>query len=657
MRRIVLAYSGGLDTSVAIRWLAEQYGAEIVAVTLDLGQGRELPTSASGRWRLARSAPTSIDAREEFAREYILPALQAGRGLRRSLPAGDGARRGRSSPSTSSRSPAWKRATAIAHGCTRQGQRSGRARRLGPGARARHQGDRAGANVGHVAAQTHRIRARAQHPVSRRRWPAPTAPTPTCGGGRSSAACSRTRGLEPPDDIYTLTRAPQRLPGRAGVLDIEFEAGVPVRANGIEMPLLELIESLDTIAGSHGVGRIDMVENRLVGIKSREVYEAPAAVVLHAAHRELENLVIARDLRADQARARPASTPTLVYNGLWFSQTREAIDAFVRTIQPRVTGAVRLKLFKGDCRVVGRKSPFALYDQALATYDAGDDVRSRRDRGLHQDLGPADRDRGPQSGGAARRGGALTWRTSGPDDSTAIPTPRCSSSARRSGSTGACSKTTSRGSVAWAEALERAGVLSAADGAAIRGRARRDPRRRRRRRGFLHRRGGGERRGRARLRRARAVAAGRRRRPAPAHRPVAQRAGLARSAALPEAPHSAAAAAGCARSSACLPNRRRGAGDALMPSYTHLRRAQPILAAHFFLAHAAALRRDHARLRRRASTKSTSCRSARARLPAPAIRSTSMPWPPRSASPASSPTASTRPAIATSSRPSCTRPR
>jgi argininosuccinate synthase len=168
-----------------------------------------------------------------------------------------------------------------------------------------------------------------------------------------------------------LTRPAEECPDAPAYIEIGFDAGVPVTANGIEMPLLELIESLDTIAGSHGVGRIDMVENRLVGIKSREVYEAPAAIVLHTAHRELEKFVIARDLeriKHDLAR----TYADLVYNGLWFSQTREAIDAFVRTIQPRVTGSVRLKLFKGDCHIVGRKSPYALYDQALATYEAGD---------------------------------------------------------------------------------------------------------------------------------------------------------------------------------------------------------------------------------------------------------------------------------------------
>jgi argininosuccinate synthase len=137
------------------------------------------------------------------------------------------------------------------------------------------------------------------------------------------------------------------------------------------MPLPELIHSVSTIAGVHGVGRIDMVENRLVGIKSREVYEAPAAVVLHAAHRELEGIVMPKDLLR-MKRELGAKYADLVYNGLWFTPMREAIDAFVGTIQPTVTGEVRLRLSKGECRVVGRRSPYALYDHSLATYDAGD---------------------------------------------------------------------------------------------------------------------------------------------------------------------------------------------------------------------------------------------------------------------------------------------
>jgi len=137
------------------------------------------------------------------------------------------------------------------------------------------------------------------------------------------------------------------------------------------MSLVELIQSLETIAGDHGVGRVDMVENRLVGIKSREIYEAPAATVLHTAHRELQQLVISRDLERF-ARLVSGQYADLIYNGLWFTPLREALDAFVDKVQERATGVVRLKLFKGDCLVVGRTSPYALYDQGLATYEAGD---------------------------------------------------------------------------------------------------------------------------------------------------------------------------------------------------------------------------------------------------------------------------------------------
>jgi len=187
--------------------------------------------------------------------------------------------------------------------------------------------------------------------------------------------------VEPPEDAYALTRPPQHGPDQPAYVEIEFEAGVPVRTNGVEMTFLELVESLEIIAGAHGVGRIDMLENRLVGIKSREIYEAPAAVPLHIAHQELEKLVIARDLeriKHDLSRV----YADLIYNGLWFSHTREAIDALVKSIQPRVTGAIRLKLFKGDCRVVGRKSPFAIYDRALASYESSDQFDPRAVEGF-----------------------------------------------------------------------------------------------------------------------------------------------------------------------------------------------------------------------------------------------------------------------------------
>jgi argininosuccinate synthase len=176
---------------------------------------------------------------------------------------------------------------------------------------------------------------------------------------------------EAPEDVYTLTKSPAYAPSIPAYVEIGWHNGVPAIVNGVEMPLVDLIDSLETIAGVHGVGRIDMVENRLVGIKSREIYEAPAAVLLHQAHRELEGLVIPKHLQRLKQRL-SQDYADLVYDGLWFSPTRAAIDAFVQNIQPRVTGEIRLKLYKGHSLVVGRKSPFALYDRGLATYDEGD---------------------------------------------------------------------------------------------------------------------------------------------------------------------------------------------------------------------------------------------------------------------------------------------
>ncbi len=369
MERIVLAYSGGLDTSVAIPWLAERFNAEIVAVTLDLGQGRELADVRERALAIGAVRCHVIDARDEFIRDYILPALQAGAIYEDRYPLATALGR----PLIASKIveiAKMEGATAIAHGCTgKDNDQMGldiSARALEPSikviAPARMWGMSRSAEIEYARSRDIPVPAGAdnQYSTDANLW------------GRSiECGVIEDPWAEPPDDIYTLTRSPQACPDQPAYLEIEFERGVPIRANGIEMSMIELIESLETIAGAHGVGRIDMVENRIVGIKSREIYEAPAAVVLHTAHRELEKLVVTRDLdRLKQELSRAYAD--LVYNGLWFSPTREAIDAFVATVQPRVTGSVRLKLFKGDCRVVGRKSLFALYDHGLATYDSAD---------------------------------------------------------------------------------------------------------------------------------------------------------------------------------------------------------------------------------------------------------------------------------------------
>ena len=369
MEKIILAYSGGLDTSVAIPWLAERFDADIIAVTMDLGQGKELDDVRERALAVGAKRAHVIDLREEFARDYILPALQAGAlyegkyplatALGRPLIAKHLVEIGRIEGSKT-----------IAHGCTGKGNDQVRidvsARALEPQVKviapARIWGLTRPEEIQYAKERNIPVPATVDSPYS----------TDSNLWGRSiECGCLEDPWCEPPDDIYTLTKSPAEAPDRAAYVEIEFEKGVPVKINGVAMGLVELISSLETIAGAHGVGRLDMVENRLVGIKSREIYEAPAAVALHTAHKELESLVIPRDLERLK-RQLGVVYADLVYNGLWFTPTREAIDAFVAKVQERVTGVVRLKFFKGDCRVVGRKSPYALYDHALATYDAGD---------------------------------------------------------------------------------------------------------------------------------------------------------------------------------------------------------------------------------------------------------------------------------------------
>jgi len=367
--RIVLAYSGGLDTSVAVPWLAEWYNAEVVCVTMDLGQGKELESVRERALAAGAVRAHVLDVREEFANQYILPALQAGAIYEGSYPL-----------ATALGRPLIARklveiahiegATSIAHGCTGKGNDQVRldvsARALDPGIRviapAREWGMTRPDEIEYARTRGIPVPVTVASPYS----------TDANLWGRSiECGVLEDPWVEPPDDVYTLTKDPSDCPDEPAYIELTFEQGMPVAVNGVSMPFTEIIASVSTIAGAHGVGRIDMVENRLVGIKSREIYEAPAAVVLHAAHRELENFVSPRDLsRIKQELA--LKYADLVYNGLWFSPVREAIDAFVATIQPRVTGTIRLKLFKGACRVVGRQSPFGLYDYGLATYDEGD---------------------------------------------------------------------------------------------------------------------------------------------------------------------------------------------------------------------------------------------------------------------------------------------
>ena len=370
MERIVLAYSGGLDTSVAVKWLADKYDAEIVTVTIDLGQGKELDDVRERALAVGAVRAHVVDAREEFARDYIVPALQAGAIYESRYPLATALGR----PLIAKKLveiAEMEDAGIIAHGCTGKGNDQVRmdvsSRALNPAiqvvAPARVWGLTRPQEIEYAQKHGIPVPASVENPYS----------TDTNLWGRSiECGVLEDPWVEPPEDIYALTKSPMAAPDVPAYVEVEFTSGVPTKVNGVSMPLTELINSLETIAGTHGIGRIDMVENRLVGIKSREIYEAPAACVLHAAHRELETLVIPRDLERLKVSLSKAYAD-LVYDGLWFSVTRESIDAFVASIQKRVSGVVKVKLFKGDCRVVGRKSPMSLYDTGLATYDEGDE--------------------------------------------------------------------------------------------------------------------------------------------------------------------------------------------------------------------------------------------------------------------------------------------
>jgi len=367
--RIVLAYSGGLDTSVAIPWLKEKYNAEVIAVTLDLGQGRELTQIRERAMATGAVRCHVLDVREEFAREYILPALQAGAMYEERYPLATALGR----PLIAKKLveiAQMENATAIAHGCTGKGNDQVRidvsARAIDPKIQVI-----APARVWGMSRPEEIEYARVRNVPVPTTKASPYSTDENLWGRSIECGVLEDPWNEPPDEIYALTKSPADAPDAPAYVEIEWVKGVPTAVNGVAMPLTELIGSLETIAGVHGVGRIDMVENRLVGIKSREIYEAPAGIVLHNAHRELEGLVIPKDLQRLKQRL-AQEYADLVYNGLWFAPTREAIDAFVANVQQRVTGTVRLKLYKGDCRVVGRKSPFALYDHGLATYDEGD---------------------------------------------------------------------------------------------------------------------------------------------------------------------------------------------------------------------------------------------------------------------------------------------
>jgi len=368
-QKVVLAYSGGLDTSVAIGWIAERTGADVVALAVDVGQGGESMATIKAR-ALACGAAEAIvvDARAEFAADYCMPALRANALYMDRYPLVSALSR----PvivSHLARVARERDAKVVAHGCTGKGNDQVRFEvglaALAPDvasiAPVRDSGMTRDKAIEFATAKGLPIDVTAASPYSidQNLW------------GRSI----ETGHLEdiweaPHEDVYAYTADPAT-DRAADEVTISFADGVPVGIDGRRLTPLEIIAELNALAGAHGVGRIDLVEDRLIGIKSREIYEAPAAITLIAAHAELENVCLERDLARFKRMASQRWTE-LAYDGLWFSSLRRSLEAFMAETSRHVTGEVRLRLQAGQAVVVGRRSQLGLYDYGLATYDTGD---------------------------------------------------------------------------------------------------------------------------------------------------------------------------------------------------------------------------------------------------------------------------------------------
>jgi argininosuccinate synthase len=362
--KIVLAYSGGLDTSVAVPWLKERYDADIITLTIDLGMV-DLEAIRQRALQVGASKALTMDGKEALAQEFLFPALQAGAIYEEQYPLATALGRPLIARCLVEAARA-EGAYAVAHGCTGKGNDQVRievgvaalAPELKVIAPIRDWGMSREDEIEYAQARDLPINAsNSRFSTDENLW------------GRSIEAGElEDPWLEPPEEAYAWTRPVADAPDAPAYLEIHFEQGVPTAIDGESLAPVDLIRHLNAIAGGHGVGRVDHVENRLVGIKSREVYETPAAVALHASHKALETLALSKDQARTKARL-AQEYADLVYNGLWYTHHRLDLDAYVRSTQRFVTGDVRLRLQKGTCTVVGRNAEQSLYQYQLATYD------------------------------------------------------------------------------------------------------------------------------------------------------------------------------------------------------------------------------------------------------------------------------------------------
>lgn len=379
--RVILAYSGGLDTSVCIKWLQEEYGLDVIAVVGDLGQEHDGLEEVKAK-ALASGAIGCqvVDMRETFANDYLSCAIAANALYENKYPLVSALSRPLIAKHLVSAAHKYG-AKYIAHGCTGKGNDQVRFESsvlmLDPALQILSP-----VRDWDMGCRADEMAWAAEHGV-----PVPvTVDKPysiddNLWGRAIECGVLEDPWCEPPTDIWTMTVDPTEAPDVPAYVDIEFKSGVPCALDDKPMTFLEIIYAMNEIAGSNGFGRIDMVENRLVGVKSRECYEAPGALALITAHKALEDLCLERSVLHYKLSIEQSWADN-VYNGLWFSPLKEAFDAFLANTQQCVTGIVKLKFYKGSCTVVGRKSAFSLYDYGLATYDADDEFDQKAAKGF-----------------------------------------------------------------------------------------------------------------------------------------------------------------------------------------------------------------------------------------------------------------------------------
>ena len=366
-RTVALAFSGGLDTSVCVKWLQEKYDADVVTVTLDLGQREDMEQIERRSREIGAKNHYTFDAKQEFIRDYVWPAVRANALYQGKYPLATALGRpliGKKLVEVAQN----EGCDAVAHGCTGKGNDQVRidvtVRAMDPSlqviAPVREWNMSRDDEIAYL--QKHNIPVKASKSifsVDQNIW-----------GRSSESGPLEDPNTEPPEGAFEWTVAPEEAPNEPAYVDIHFAEGLPTKVNGRTMEPLKLVDYVNQVAGSNGVGRIDHIEDRLVGIKSREVYEAPAASVIIEAHKDLEKLVLTRhelDFKAQVER----EWSWLVYSGLWLEPLRLDLDRFISGTQHRVTGSVRMKLYKGSARVVGRSSEYSIYDLGLATYGRG----------------------------------------------------------------------------------------------------------------------------------------------------------------------------------------------------------------------------------------------------------------------------------------------